>query len=111
MAVDRYKDDPDVEFYFIDTCETDKNYRNKVSEFIKSKGYTFNVLYDQGAANSQDKMFKEYCAQLHTSGIPFKVIIDGKGHLRWSMCGYYGSPTGMADEIQYVIDYLKSENN
>lgn len=110
MAVDRYKDDPEVEFYFIDTNETRAGFRERVAEFIKEKGYTFNVLFDEGEAGHQDKVFKDYCAQLHTSGIPFKMIIDQKGRLRWSMCGYNGSPTGMADEIQYVVDYLKAEN-
>ena len=47
MAVDRYKDDPDVEFYFIDTNETTAGFRQKVADFIKSKGYTFNVLLDR----------------------------------------------------------------
>lgn len=109
MAVDRYKDDPDVEFYFIDTNETTPDYRKKVADFIKSKGYTFNVLFDEGEAGHQDKVYKDYCSQLHTSGIPFKMIVDGNGRLRWSKCGYNGSPTGMADEIQYVVDYLKNE--
>ncbi|MBQ9362103.1 MAG: TlpA family protein disulfide reductase [Bacteroidaceae bacterium] len=108
MAVDRYKDDPDVEFYFIDTNETTAGFRQKVADFIKSKGYTFTVLFDEGEAGHQDKVYKDYCAQLHTSGIPFKIIVDGKGRLRWSKCGYNGSPSGMADEIQYVIDYLKN---
>lgn len=109
MAVDRYKDDSDVEFYFIDTNETSADYRAKVADFIKSKGYTFSVLFDNGEPGHQDTVYKDYCSQLKTSGIPFKLIIDGKGHLRWSMCGYHGSPSGMADEIQTVIDYLKAE--
>lgn len=110
MVVDRYKDDSDVEFYFVDTNETAKDYRQKVADFIQQKGYTFNVLFDEGEPGHQDKVYKNYCALLHTSGIPFKIIIDQKGRLRWAKCGYTGSPSGMADEIQYVIDYLKNEN-
>ncbi len=114
MVVDRYKDDPDVEFYFIDTQETKTDYRNKVVEFIKSKGYTFDVLYDEGEVGSghesgQSKQYNAVARQMHTSGIPYKIIVDGKGRLRWTMSGYKGSPTEMADEIQYVIDYLKNE--
>lgn len=109
MAVDRYKDDPNVEFYFIDTNETAKNYRQKVADFIKSKGYTFNVLFDEGEPGKQDKVFKDYCKSFHTSGIPLKMIIDGKGRLRWMQGGYHGSPVGMANEIGYIIEYLKQE--
>lgn len=110
IAVDRYKDDPDVEFYFIDTQEMKADYRQKVADFIKQKGFTFNVLFDKGETGKQSKQYDAIAKPLHNSGIPFKVIIDAKGRLRWSMCGYNGSPTGMADEIQYVIDYLKNEN-
>lgn len=110
MAVDRYKDDPNVEFYFIDTNENDKNYRQKVEDFIKSKGYTFTVLFDEGEPKHQDKVYKDYCKSFKTSGIPFKMIIDGNGRLRWLQCGYHGSPVGMANEISYIIDYLKNEN-
>lgn len=109
MAVDRYKDDPNVEFYFIDTQETKADFKKKVADFIKQKGFTFNVLFDQGEVGKQSKQYDAIAQLLHNSGIPFKVIIDANGRLRWSMTGYHGSPTGMADEIQYVIDYLKNE--
>ncbi len=109
MAADRWKDDPGVEFYFIDTEETDADYRQKAEAFIKSKGYDFTVLFDEGQPGAQDKLYKQVCAALHTSGIPLKLIIDGNGRLRWMKCGYNGSPTGMADEIGYVIEQLKSE--
>lgn len=110
MAVDRYKDDPDVEFYFIDTQETSANYRQKVADFIKQKGYSFNILFDEGPVGKQSKQYDAIAKPLQTSGIPFKVIIDANGRLRWCMSGYKGSPVGMADEIQYVIEYLKNEN-
>lgn len=109
IAVDRYKNDPDVEFYFIDTQETKADYRQKVADFIKQKGFTFNVLFDEGEVGKQSKQYDAIAKPLHNSGIPFKVIIDANGRLRWFMTGYHGSPTGMADEIQYVIDYLKNE--
>ena len=109
MAVDRYKDDPNVEFYFIDTQETKADYKKKVADFINQKGFTFNVLFDQGEVGKQSKQYDAIAKPLHNSGIPFKVIIDANGRLRWFMTGYHGSPTGMADEIQYVIDYLKNE--
>lgn len=109
MTVDRWKQDKDVEFYFVDTQEMQQNYRQKAEEFIKSKGFTFNVLYDEGAVGHQDKLYKSVAGVLHTSGIPLKIILDKRGHIRWMGSGYHGSPTQMADEISYVIEYLKNE--
>lgn len=109
MTVDRWKDDSDVEFYFVDTQEMKADYRQKAQEFIKSKGFTFTVLYDQGEVGHQDKLYKSVAGVLHTSGIPLKVILDRRGHIRWMGNGYHGSPTQMADEISYIIESLKNE--
>lgn len=109
MTVDRWKDDKDVEFYFVDTQELKADYRQKAQDFIKSKGFTFNVLYDEGEVGHQDKLYKAVAGVLHTSGIPLKIILDKRGHIRWMGNGYHGSPTQMADEISYIIDYLKNE--
>ena len=109
MLVDRWTNDSEVEFYFIDTEELSMGYRAKAEEFIESKGYSFNVLFDEGEPRSQNKLYKRMCAALHTSGIPLKVIVDGKGHIRWMGSGYKGSPVEMADEISYIIEYLKNE--
>ena len=109
MTVDRWKDVADVEFYFIDTQEMRPDYRQKAEEFIKEKGFTFTVLYDEGEAKHQDRLYKSVAGVLNTSGIPLKVIIDQRGHIRWMGSGYHGSPTQMADEISYIIEYLKNE--
>lgn len=109
MLVDRWADDPNVEFYFIDTEESVADYRKKAEEFIQSKGYSLNVLFDEGEPRKQNKLYKTMCSALHTSGIPLKVIVDGNGHIRWMGSGYKGSPVGMADEISYIIEYLKNE--
>lgn len=111
MAVDRYKNDKDVVFLFCSTMETAKNFREKIKQFIAEKGYTFQVVLDgkNPETGAGDLVYSTYSKQMHTSGIPWKVIIDGKGNLRWTGTGYHGSPTALADEIGYVVDYLKSE--
>ena len=50
MTVDRWKDNKDVEFYFVDTQEMKANYRQMAEDFIKSKGYTFNVLHGRSSS-------------------------------------------------------------
>ena len=109
MTVDRWKQDKDVEFYFVDTQEMKADYRQKAQEFIKSKDFTFTVLFDDGEVGHQDRLYKTVASALHTSGIPLKIILDKRGHIRWMGSGYHGSPTQMADEISYIIEYLKNE--
>lgn len=42
-------------------------------------------------------------------GIPHKMIIDGNGKLRWSIGGYMGSPSALAEEMNLMIEMLKAE--
>ena len=111
MVVNKYANDKNVQFYFLDTQEFDKNYKQKVREFIKEKQYSFNVLFD--AKNPEtgklDNTYSKYAKAFHFSGIPQKMIIDAKGNLRWRSTGYMGSPSELADEISIVIEYLKNE--
>ncbi len=106
MAVDRYKDNPDVVFYFIDTAESDKNYKTTVPKFINDNNYTFNVLYDAIDENGrQNVVYNKY----RINGIPHKMIIDRDGKLRWSSNGYFGNPQELANEIGFIVDHLLAE--
>lgn len=112
MAVDKYKDDDNVKFFFVSTQEFDPNFKQKIEEFIKEKGYTFQVVFDEPNPqneNKRDLIYETYAKTFHFSGIPQKMIIDGNGNLRWRSVGYYGSPSALADEISFIIDYLKNE--
>lgn len=111
MAVNKYKDDKNVAFFFIATMETDPKYKEKINDFISEKKYNFEVLLD-GTVNGKlpnQQVYNNYSKAFHFSGIPQKMIIDGNGNLRWMATGYYGSPSALADEISYVITLLKEE--
>lgn len=112
MAVDKYKNDDKVTFYFIATQEMKPNYREEIRAFVKEKHYNINVLFDAADKKTGhlDETYSRYAAALHFSGIPQKMIIDGNGMVRWSSNGYMGSPSALADEISYVIELLKKEN-
>jgi thiol-disulfide isomerase/thioredoxin len=111
MVVDKYKNDPNVALYFVDTDELAPNYRDAVKQFLKEKNYTLNVLFD--AANPKTKAlndtYSRYSTIFNRSGIPWKIIIDKNGFVRWQVGGYNGSPSALADEISYVIELLKAE--
>lgn len=48
LLVNKYKDDKDIAFLFIDTKEftTPQNTLTEVSKYIQEKKYSFNVLFD-----------------------------------------------------------------
>ncbi len=108
MAADRYKDDPDIEFFFISTMETRKDYVQVIKDFIEEKGYDFQVLLDNpDEKGRRQAVYSHYAKQFHFSGIPQKMIIDGEGNVRWIATGYHGSPTALADEISIIIEEIR----
>src|SRR5690606_420372 len=57
-AVNKYKDDPNVVFLFVDTWENgtpEENIKN-VTNFIKNNKYSFNVLFDIKKSNDPGKI-------------------------------------------------------
>lgn len=110
MAVDSYKKDPDVCFFFLVTLENKPTYKSDVKEYINKMGYRMTVLFDNLDSKGKPQVaFKEYSSKFGFSGIPHKMIIDGNGYLRWSSTGYHGSTTKLADEIRIIIEHLKKE--
>lgn len=111
MAVEKYKQDPNVNFYFVDTQEYIKDFKAQTQAFIKEKNFDFTILYDgkNPKTGKFDEVYDKYAKAFQFSGIPEKMIIDQNGKLRWMSNGYFGSPTELADEISIIIEYLKAE--
>ena len=115
MAVNKYKNDPSVAFYFISTMEERPDYKKSIVSFLKEKQYDFTVLCDDEHSDSsmgrKGKVFNEWAGPLKMSGIPQKVIIDQHGIVRWMAGGFYGNVIRVADEVSYVVDLLKKEHS
>lgn len=111
MAVDKFRNDNNVGFFFIATQETKPGYREEIRGFLKENKYNLNVLYDgKNSTNGRlDDTYSRYAKALKFSGIPAKIIIDRHGMIRWRSTGYMGSPSALADEITYIIELLKQE--
>ena len=112
MAVNKYKNDPHVHFYFVDTQDVPDD-KQGPTRVWKRKGYSFDdmlVLFDNTTPGKKN-MNLVYKTMFHgTSGIPQKAILKN-GRLRYRAEGYGGSPSGLEDEIAAVIDILKAEGN
>ena len=111
MAVDKYADDPEVAFFFIDTQENGDDYKQRVCDYFAENDFTFNVLFDgqKEGASSNNEVFSRFSKMFKSSGIPRKVVLKD-GYMRYTSEGYCGSPSKLADEISYIIEILKEED-
>ena len=112
MAVNHFKDDPNVLFYFIDTMEHADGYEQKARDYMKETGYTFKVLFDAkedaSKPGNNQVVFKQMNAINHSMAIPRKMFLKD-GYVRLTEEGYGGSPSLLADEVIYAVEMLKNE--
>lgn len=105
LAVNKYKDNPNVKFLFIDTWESGDNYVPGVKKFIADNKYTFHVLIDEkGSDGRQSKVVSSY----KVDGIPTKFVIDQTGNIRFKHVGFSGTDEGVLNEVSNMIDMLAS---
>lgn len=104
-AVDKYKNDPDVVFLFINTSQREANREKVVKDFMTSTPYTFNVLLDTKNKDNPDKF--DVISQFDVPGIPTKFIIDGKGNIRFKKVGFGGTAEGTVKELDLMIALAK----
>lgn len=106
MAVEKYKNDPNVKFLFIDTREKTDNYRQLAKNFMANNHYPFHVVFDEKSKSGRiDTTFKRYTIP----GIPAKFFIDGNGIIRYKMVGYFTneSTKEAAEDIEDYIEKIK----
>lgn len=110
LAVEKYRNDPSVVFYFVDTEERGDKYKAEVARYIKENNYPFNILFDNKTADARtnDEVFSRVCKAFTISGIPQKIFIDKKGNVRFISVGFGGSATKLADEISSMVELTKS---
>jgi thiol-disulfide isomerase/thioredoxin len=107
MAVEKYKDDPNVKFLFIDTRETVPNYKHLAKKFITDNHYPFYIIFDEKSDDRKmNSTFKKYAMP----GIPTKYFIDGNGMIKYKRVGYIQEQTTeeTAAEIEELIEKVKA---
>ncbi|QNL48038.1 TlpA family protein disulfide reductase [Olivibacter sp. SDN3] len=107
MAVNKYREDEDVEFLFINTWERIKERDAAVRRFITDHSYTFNVLMD---TEGQKGKF-DIVTAFEVNGIPTKFVIDQSGQIRFKAIGYSGSPDEELKKISLMVDLLRDQVN
>ena len=99
--VNKYKDNQNVKFIFVDTWEKGEEKEKNASEFITSNKYSFHVLMD-----NEDKVV----TQFKVEGIPTKFIIDKNGVIRFKAVGFDGNDEKLAQELTAMIEMAETES-
>ena len=104
MAVNKYKNDPTVQFLFIHTWEKTPNPTKDAADYIKSQNYNFEVLMDNKDPETKiNKVVSDY----KVNGIPSKFVIDPQGNIRFNLMGFDGGNEAAVDEISMMIDMVR----
>lgn len=106
MAVNKYKNDPDVKFLFIHTWERSATAIADARTYIDSMKYNFQVLMDMKDPETKaNKVVDSY----KVSSIPTKFVIDGNGNIRFRLTGFDGSNEAAVDEISMMVDIVNAK--
>jgi thiol-disulfide isomerase/thioredoxin len=104
LAVDKYRDDPNVKFLFIHTWEKTEHPLEEATKYLRDNHYSFHLLMDtKDPVSKSNKMAKDYKLQ----GIPAKFVIDGDGNIRFKITGFSGSNEMAVQELSTMIDMAK----
>jgi Peroxiredoxin len=100
IALNKYKDDKDVVFLFVDTWESKEPAKMKedAALFVKDNKYTFNVVLDE-----KDKTVSDYKVE----GIPTKFIINKAGIVKYQSIGFSGNADELVEELSLMIENAK----
>ncbi len=98
QAVEKFRDDSQVEFLFVNTWERGDDVQQRVADFIREKNYPFHVLLD-----SKNEVVTAYGVE----GIPTKFVIDKNGKIRFKSVGFGGDANQMVDELSMMIEMVR----
>ncbi len=109
LAVERYQNDPDVAFFFVDTEEQSDKYKEMAIQYIAGNNFPFHILFDNKAEGGKvnDEVFSRICKAFTISGIPQKIFVDKNGNVRFISVGYKGSPSELSDDISIMVEETK----
>lgn len=109
MAVEKYKDNPDVKFLFIHTWEkVDKAAATaSAKKYIDDQKYPFELWMDlKDPSTGQNNGVEGF----KVNGIPAKFVLDRKGHIRFSMSGFSGGDEAAVAELSAMIEMAEKKS-
>ena len=91
-----YKDNKEVIFLYVNTLEVEGRNGDFISQFLDKKGIDLKVYLDR--ANPGIETLSE---KLGISSLPYKIIVDKSGEIRYRDSGLLGGPVDF--KMIYVI--------
>ncbi len=106
-VMEQYRNNSSVQFFFICTMEQGDAIKN-ANAFMSKNAYPFTVLIDEKTDDMN--LYKAYTGCKAEGGIPYKLIIDGKGHVRSRKVGFSGNEEELITELSAMIDMALKSN-
>lgn len=107
LAVNKYRNDPNVKFLFIHTWETSENPVKEARTYLTANKYSFDLYIDPRVAGTKDNTS---ALLFGIKGIPQKYVIDGKGNIRFNITGFGGGDDAAVEELSAMIEYVKKNS-
>lgn len=98
QAVEKYRDNENVRFLFINSGERVEDWKKNAIDFMTKNNYPFHVLLD-----TENKVITSF----EVDGIPTKFVIDKKGKIRFKSVGFSGSTDQLVEELSQMIEMLR----
>ncbi|MBA4852943.1 AhpC/TSA family protein [Emticicia sp. BO119] len=98
QAMDKYKNNPNVQFLFVNTFERvdQSKWKETVTNFVNQRGFnTFPIIYDMGG---------EVALNYGVNGIPAKFCIDKEGKIKFKSTGFMGSSELVLQEMTKWVE-------
>jgi peroxiredoxin len=105
MALNKYKDDPNVKFLFIHTWEREDNATASAKKYVTDNNYPFEVLMDLKDAEGVNKVVSSY----KVSGIPTKFVVDPNGNIRFKFTGFSGGNDAAVEEVSAMVELARKK--
>jgi|GEM_PF-3471185 len=102
-VMQKYQGRNDVVFLYIATMEKGDALQN-VRNFLSKHKYPFTMLMDE--PTGEMNMYKAYSHYKLEGGIPYKIVIDKQGHIRFRKNGFDGNSAAMVSELSTVISSI-----
>ncbi|MGV3528100.1 MAG: redoxin domain-containing protein [Flavisolibacter sp.] len=104
LAVEKYKSDTTVKFYFIHTWEREPNATKHAKEYVVQNNFPFRVLMDlEDPETGKNKVRDAF----GISFIPQKYVIDTNGNIRFAPAGYHEGDDAAAEELSAMIELTR----
>lgn len=104
LALERFKEDPTVEFLFIHTWENVADPLKVAKDFLSKRNYNFDLYIDAKDINTQ---IPPAITAFGAKGIPAKYVIDPEGNIRFEAEGFHGSPESAAEELVQMVQMAR----